>query len=674
MKTLEFKVQLVEEQLRTMDTWLDELRWIWNKGLQLLFEYHQRKYYDWLAKNVQKRGVSLDGIVLCQLWFPKHSAWSLPFGVPLPEKMKTLLGEWQKDQGYKFFGLGGARCEIAKIVDGKWERIEPKLIPDQPRLKGVNYFSLSGYLTKRRCNNIRKKEDLPPLNVVTAYIQGILNQLAESWAAYIDSKRKNAHRPKFKKPDKPIKSLFCIQPQSLSLHEGYAKLPGLGKVRIVGSSWEKRIEPDWILRTATIKQRASGNYLCLTFANPLEMELSDLKKQFKAKELKEQPELRAKIKADIERLETAIAIKYRIDNNIKLTDRIVGIDPGLINIVTTDQPKREVKAPRLYRGQEKKLQRLQRKASRQQQKSNSRKRTQKKINRLKEKIRRARNSFNHKLSTKLIREYSAIVVEDLQIQNLNHRPKPKPRENGRGYAHNGAKRKSGINKSFADSALGDLLIKLETKAMAAGLDFIKVPAHYTTVDCSSCGAKVAKALSTRTHECPSCNYVDTRDGNAAKNILTKGRQLLLECFGKTYRAWAWEGGESLKRDESVLSPTSGTSSGNTTETLSLGMPPEAVREAALQPRDEHSLQQPNSSSKDLPKTHSSPCTLNVSVHEQLLLIHDLDTESNPRVAGASSNKKKTKSRTSGAKKTEGFVQLSFLDGAGVIQVEDLGAL
>ncbi|MFM6271990.1 MAG: hypothetical protein ACKPFA_36695, partial [Dolichospermum sp.] len=41
----------------------------------------------------------------------------------------------------------------------------------------------------------------------------------------------------------------------------------------------------------------------------------------------------------------------------------VGIDPGLISIITTDQG-REVKPPKLYRKQQAKLKRLQRKASR----------------------------------------------------------------------------------------------------------------------------------------------------------------------------------------------------------------------------------------------------------------------------------------------------------------------
>lgn len=146
-----------------------------------------------------------------------------------------------------------------------------------------------------------------------------------------------------------------------------------------------------------------------------------------------------------------------------------------------------------------------------------------------EKIRRSRNAFNHKLSTKVVREYSGIVMEDLKIQNLSRKPKAKKREDGNGYEQNGAKRKAGLNKSFADSALGDLISKIETKCKDTDREFVKVAAHHTTVDCSNCGAKIKKALSQRTHRCTECGYEDGRDSNAAKNILIKGQKNLKQC-------------------------------------------------------------------------------------------------------------------------------------------------
>ncbi|WP_199298013.1 zinc ribbon domain-containing protein [Trichocoleus sp. FACHB-40] len=50
--------------------------------------------------------------------------------------------------------------------------------------------------------------------------------------------------------------------------------------------------------------------------------------------------------------------------------------------------------------------------------------------------------------------------------------------------------------------------------------------HYTSQDCSNCGWRVKKSLSTRTHSCPSCSIEICRDTNAAINILKKGMGIL----------------------------------------------------------------------------------------------------------------------------------------------------
>ena len=50
---------------------------------------------------------------------------------------------------------------------------------------------------------------------------------------------------------------------------------------------------------------------------------------------------------------------------------------------------------------------------------------------------------------------------------------------------------------------------------------VAVNPSYTSQDCSSCGTRVKKSLSTRTHACR-CGCVLERDTNAAKNILASG--------------------------------------------------------------------------------------------------------------------------------------------------------
>ena len=75
-----------------------------------------------------------------------------------------------------------------------------------------------------------------------------------------------------------------------------------------------------------------------------------------------------------------------------------------------------------------------------------------------------------------------------------------------------------LARAILDSSWGMLRWMLTYKAAEAGRQVIAVPPHYTSQDCSACGARVTKSLSVRTHICPTCGYVADRDVNAALNI------------------------------------------------------------------------------------------------------------------------------------------------------------
>ena len=62
---------------------------------------------------------------------------------------------------------------------------------------------------------------------------------------------------------------------------------------------------------------------------------------------------------------------------------------------------------------------------------------------------------------------------------------------------------------------------MKSYAAMHGIEVVAVPPHYTSQDCSGCGERVQKTLSTRTHVCPTCGLVLDRDENAAVNILAK---------------------------------------------------------------------------------------------------------------------------------------------------------
>ena len=120
-----------------------------------------------------------------------------------------------------------------------------------------------------------------------------------------------------------------------------------------------------------------------------------------------------------------------------------------------------------------------------------------------------------------------MVVEDLQIDNMSKRVKPKldeqaTQEQGQPvYAPNGQSRKSGLNKSIMDAGWGQFVGYVAYKAAYAGRHVMKEAPHYTSQNCSGCGIKVPKELSQRWHQCPTCGLVMDRDVNAAINILGK---------------------------------------------------------------------------------------------------------------------------------------------------------
>jgi putative transposase len=189
---------------------------------------------------------------------------------------------------------------------------------------------------------------------------------------------------------------------------------------------------------------------------------------------------------------------------------IVGIDLGLKEFYT-DSDGNSVENPRYLRKSESRLKKLQKRASRRNIKGEK-----KQSNRYhKARIALARQHLNVSRQRKdkaikdalaLVNSKDLIVYEDLKIQNMVK-------------SHH-------LAKSISDASWYQFTQWLQYFAKIHGTIVIAVPPHNTTIDCSNCGAKVHKTLSTRTHQCGECKTVLDRDMNAARNILAKGLKLL----------------------------------------------------------------------------------------------------------------------------------------------------
>ncbi len=146
------------------------------------------------------------------------------------------------------------------------------------------------------------------------------------------------------------------------------------------------------------------------------------------------------------------------------TGRMIGIDVGLKSFYT-DSDGHTVDNPRHYRQAEKHLNRLHRLVSRKTKGSQNREKARKALAKGYLKVQRQREDFARKTA----------------------------------------------------NALG-----VKSYAIMHGIAVVAVPPAYTSQECSGCGERVQKTLSTRTHVCPRCGLILDRDENAALNILAKG--------------------------------------------------------------------------------------------------------------------------------------------------------
>jgi putative transposase len=91
-----------------------------------------------------------------------------------------------------------------------------------------------------------------------------------------------------------------------------------------------------------------------------------------------------------------------------------------------------------------------------------------------------------------------------------------------------------LAKSISDAGWSTFRQWLEYFGFKYGKITIAVPPHNTSQNCSNCGEKAKKSLSTRTHVCPHCGFVEDRDVNAAINILK-----LALCTAGHAGTYAW---------------------------------------------------------------------------------------------------------------------------------------
>jgi len=193
---------------------------------------------------------------------------------------------------------------------------------------------------------------------------------------------------------------------------------------------------------------------------------------------------------------------------LKESNKMVGLDLGLKSLIV-DSNGRKYKNHKYLTKSQDKLAKEQRKLSKMVKGSNNRNKQRIKVAKLHKHIQNQRNDYLHKLSKSIIDENQVICIESLLIKDMMNDSK--------------------LARNISDVSWSRFVSMLIYKANWYGRKVIKVPNDYPSSQlCSICGYKnsITKDLTIRKWTCPKCGSIHDRDINAAKNILSKGIEML----------------------------------------------------------------------------------------------------------------------------------------------------
>ena len=193
---------------------------------------------------------------------------------------------------------------------------------------------------------------------------------------------------------------------------------------------------------------------------------------------------------------------------LKESNKIIGLDLGIKDLIV-DSNGHKYKNHKYLTKSQNKLTKEQRKLSKMVKGSNNRNKQRIKVARLHKHIQNQRNDYLHKLSKKIIDENQIICIESLLVKEMMSDSK--------------------LARNISDVSWYRLVSMLLYKADWYNRKVIKVPSTYPSSQfCSKCSYKnsITKDLTIRKWTCPKCGSIHDRDINAAKNILSKGIEIL----------------------------------------------------------------------------------------------------------------------------------------------------
>ena len=246
------------------------------------------------------------------------------------------------------------------------------------------------------------------------------------------------------------------------------------------------------------------------------IELPELK-EVKIRGYRNLEELSGRIlNATVKEVGTKFYVSFCIEEELelpeKVTNKAVGIDIGVKNLVVTSN-KEYYGNPKYLDKYERKIKRLQQELSRKAKASNNYIKCKKKLEEVYRKLKNARKKTVEKIVQQVTMYHDIIIAENLQVKKmLVHK---------NNHKH--------LRKEITNATFSEIIRILKYKCLWLNKIFIQVSPYYPSSQiCSKCGNRNEEMKDIRVRElkCSKCGLEIERDYNASINILNEG----LRCY------------------------------------------------------------------------------------------------------------------------------------------------
>jgi len=181
-------------------------------------------------------------------------------------------------------------------------------------------------------------------------------------------------------------------------------------------------------------------------------------------------------------------------------DSVAGIDVGLRTFATvcTGDKIEKIGSPKFLAKSRRKLAKAQRRLSRKKKGSKNRLKAKLVVAKQHRKVANQRSDFQHKLSTRIVRENQTVCVEDLNVAGMF---------------------RGNLARSMSDAGLSQFLGMLRYKCEWYGRMIVEAHRFYPSSKTCSCCGQINKELKMEEFwECSGCGTGHNRDENASENL------------------------------------------------------------------------------------------------------------------------------------------------------------